>query len=45
VSGHDCFNPETINKYCYICVPLREAAVTSREKVLHGLRICPTMAG
>ena len=25
VFGHDCFNPETINKYCCIHVPSHEA--------------------
>jgi len=39
VFGHDCFNPETINKYCYICVTSSEATVTSTERDLHGFGI------
>jgi len=35
----DCFNPETINKYCYMCVTSREATVTSTERDLHGFGI------
>jgi len=35
----DCFSPETINKYCYMCVTSREATVTSTERDLHGFGI------
>jgi hypothetical protein len=39
VFDHDCFNQETINKYCCILVPSHDATFTSSKMYLHDFGI------